>query len=331
MRIIAHLIVSLVVTLVAGCTITPFDGSGNPVGSVYVTATDSSGAAVTGGSIFIDNQQRPERTPAYIHGLDVGTHTLIVKKLGFWNDTTGISIIAADTIERRLTLKIAPAGAKGALRFVSDPPGARLLLDGFTFNSAGSAVRSPSIIPLQWGTYSVSAYLDGYRTISPLLPQIELAAGDTITLNFTLSTAITGADSGKIPFPFTLATDTGDTLTLTDLTGYVVLLNFFYADCKPCMEEFPGIEAVYKARYDDGFRVVAVDPMYLDNLKDVRTVRRNQNVTFNLLLDWDHSVNLKYGLRAYPKNIIIDRTGAIRRVALGLEQEELENFINPLL
>src|SRR6187402_2486685 len=57
---------------------------------------------------------------------------------------------------------------------------------------------------------------------------------------------------------FTLKMVDGKIVTLSDLRGQVVLLNFWATWCVPCKAELPTLDAFYRAVADHGMRVFAV-------------------------------------------------------------------------
>lgn len=335
-RIAAGAVLTLIfVLLFNACTVEPFDGSGNPNGSLYVSVQDDNGTAISGATLLVNGKPRTEKTPAYLHGLEPGLHKIVIKRFGFWNDTASVTIVAADTATVQRTLTKVPDGMTRVVRINSSPEGARMLLDGKTHLIGDTAeVITPSVVTLPYGEYRISAHLNGYRTASPILPLLEFGGGsaDTTDFMFSLTATPTGNDSGMVPPPFILDNDSYEEVSLTDLTGHVVLVTFWYADCKPCMEEFPHIESVYRHFSADGFRVIGINPMTADKVSDIRRIRELHNISFQLVMDRNRSETTRaYNVRSFPRNIVIDRTGAIHAVRLGVTEEELTALIKSVL
>ncbi|MDP8241047.1 MAG: TlpA disulfide reductase family protein [Candidatus Hatepunaea meridiana] len=322
----------IILLIISGCAVEEFSGSGEPNGSLYVTTADNSGNEISGASIILDGIERPERTPAWLHGVLSGSHNTIIRLYGFFNDTTSFNILGGDTVTVQSVLTPVPIDQTGLLGFDSQPEGARLLINGSSFQVDDSPVLTPGLIPIAWGDYNVSVHKPGYATVSPLLPLVRIIAGETNAISFNLEARETGTSEGYLPHSFTLENVEGDSICLTDLTGYVVLMNFWYGDCVPCMNEFSGIDSVFQSYAEDGFRVLAVNPMYPDDRERVIQVRDELGLTFQLLLDWGQNVTARlYNVRRFPHNVIISRTGVIHSVHGGLTQAELKTIISPLL
>lgn len=114
---------------------------------------------------------------------------------------------------------------------------------------------------------------------------------------------------------FTLETHGGETVSLADLRGQVVLVNFWATWCPPCRAEMPAIQQVYEAYRDQGFTVLAVDVQ--ENEAQVATFVRESGLSFPILFDRDGSVSARYQVRAMPSTFFVDQNGVIQEVTLG--------------
>jgi cytochrome c biogenesis protein CcmG/thiol:disulfide interchange protein DsbE len=114
---------------------------------------------------------------------------------------------------------------------------------------------------------------------------------------------------------FSLETREGGTISLSDLRGQAVLVNFWATWCPPCRAEMPAIQRVYEDYRDQGFTVLAVDVGEGD--AQVAAFVDEQGLTFPILLDRDGGVSKRYQVRAMPSTFFIDRSGVVREVTLG--------------
>ena len=102
---------------------------------------------------------------------------------------------------------------------------------------------------------------------------------------------------------------TGETVTLSNLRGKVVFLNFWATWCPPCRAEMPSMESLYNRYKDRGFEMLVVNCAEGDAV--VRDFREDFNLTFPIPLDRDGRVSSSYGVQAIPTTFIIDKEGRI--------------------
>lgn len=120
------------------------------------------------------------------------------------------------------------------------------------------------------------------------------------------------AVSASIAPDFTLPDLAGQPVSLSDLRGQVVLLNFWATWCPPCAAEMPDLNALYE-RYgaEHNFVVVAINKEEEQAVVDAFVADRG--LTFPVLLDGDGTVTLnRFVIRSLPMSLIIDREGKVR-------------------
>lgn len=126
-----------------------------------------------------------------------------------------------------------------------------------------------------------------------------------------VDTPIVGA-----PAPaFDLETLAGGRLSLAQLRGSPVVLNFWASWCLPCREEAPLLTAAaadYAAR---GLRVVGV--VYQDSAQSARDFMAQYGQTYDGLLDPDGRTAIDYGVFGIPETYFIDAGGIVRSRQVG--------------
>lgn len=133
---------------------------------------------------------------------------------------------------------------------------------------------------------------------------------------------------GKPAPDFTLTLVDGSRVTLDELRGNVIVLNFWATWCVPCRAELPTLDSYYGFRKNAGLRVFAVTtegslPIY--KLKELFAAMKIPAV---------RSVRGPYGAiqSAVPTNIVIDRNGVVRYAKAGaFNLDRLNELLVPLL
>jgi peroxiredoxin len=108
---------------------------------------------------------------------------------------------------------------------------------------------------------------------------------------------------------FTLQTPAGETVSLADYAGQVVLVNFWATWCPSCVTEMPDYEQVYRQKQPD-FVVLAVN--FQESQAQVQRYAAGLGLSFPVLLDSDGRVTSHtYQLAGMPGSFLIDRDGVI--------------------
>jgi len=128
---------------------------------------------------------------------------------------------------------------------------------------------------------------------------------------------------------FTVKMINGEEITLTDLKGNVVLVNFWATWCAPCLQEFTETpEKILKPFVNKGFVFV---PIAIGQKKEVvsqKMLEMNKyGVDFNVGYDTNSEIWNQYAKGSIPKNFLIDKNGVIRYTSTGYSEESLDNLV----
>ncbi|MGC4939926.1 TlpA family protein disulfide reductase [Kribbella sp. DT2] len=126
----------------------------------------------------------------------------------------------------------------------------------------------------------------------------------------------------------------GDQLTLSALTGHVVVINVWGSWCTPCRAEAPDLARVARETADRGVHFVGIDTR--DNPASARAFARTFKVGYPSLVDSDGQLMLGFSglipMRAVPSTVVVDPTGHIASLVVGkVTYATLNGMVDDLL
>lgn len=120
------------------------------------------------------------------------------------------------------------------------------------------------------------------------------------------------APESRPPVPaFELDDLDGDSVSLSDFEGKVVVISFWATWCAPCLQELPFMQGFYEA-HDGNLVVLAITTDGPDTISEVRNIVRRNRWTMPILLDLDGGVMAQLNPRGtQPFTMFIDRQGRL--------------------
>jgi len=134
---------------------------------------------------------------------------------------------------------------------------------------------------------------------------------------------------------FSLSDISGQTVSLEQYRGNIVLLDFWATWCSPCRMTIPVLIKLQEQYRDKGLVILAVslDDPQLVNDKDLLYFKKMSQINYpllrfnqNLMRDYFSNEQL-----AVPTMFIIDRNGRIRDKIVGFQPQALEESLAALI
>jgi len=121
-----------------------------------------------------------------------------------------------------------------------------------------------------------------------------------------------------------------DEISLSELRGQVVLVNFWASWCVECYKEADLLEEAWRDYRDDGVVFIGVD--YLDTEKEGLAYMEKYNITYPSGPDIGDKISQDYAITGVPETFIIDKDGNIAHVQIGpISRAELYGLLDRLL
>jgi peroxiredoxin len=135
-----------------------------------------------------------------------------------------------------------------------------------------------------------------------------------------LGTALSAAQAalpapGSVAPDFTLKSNMGKNLKLSEYRGQVVMINFWASWCAPCRQEMPLLNHIYEQYRKVGFTLLGVNVD--DRSETAQALAKQLGASFPILFDADKQVSHRYDVDAMPSTVLIDRGGKVRYIHRG--------------
>lgn len=133
------------------------------------------------------------------------------------------------------------------------------------------------------------------------------------------------ASAGEKIVDFTLKSNTGENIRVSELRGQVVMLNFWASWCAPCVQEFPYLEQLYQRFSPAGFTLLGVN---IDNTEEqAASFLKDREASFPIVYDSELKVrNVYKKFDGMPLSIFVDCDGNIAEIHRGYKTGDEKKY-----
>lgn len=125
----------------------------------------------------------------------------------------------------------------------------------------------------------------------------------------------------------------GDSISLADLRGKVVLIDFFYKGCAPCGAAMPVLQRLHEKYKDQGLAVIGIDPIDDPVKDDMADFLAKRGIDYTVVFS-SRNLPQEYHVTGYPTIFFINTEGKIEKIHEGFSasmEEEVEKQIQKML
>jgi thiol-disulfide isomerase/thioredoxin len=145
------------------------------------------------------------------------------------------------------------------------------------------------------------------------------------------NTIAAGEIGSRLP-EFSVQDLQGREISLTDLRGKVVLIDFWATWCQPCKKEMPGYQKLLDRYGSRGFAVVGLKLDTMMDTEDPVLFAKKIGVRYPLAVAADDLKQRFGGIEGIPTTMLYDRQGVLRKKVIGFEYTDVfESELNSLL
>ena len=180
----------------------------------------------------------------------------------------------------------------------------------------------------------INTALDSFENSNSLKQQLDVLKGTN-----SITTTNSNLFNANSPAPDFVGINhwlnTDKPLTLKDLKGKVVLVDFWTYTCINCIRTLPHVTSWYDKYNKDGFVVIGVHTpefQFEHETANVQQAIKMYNIHYPVAQDNDYATWQNYNNEYWPAEYLIDANGTIRRVHFGEgEYDQMELAIQTLL
>jgi len=172
----------------------------------------------------------------------------------------------------------------------------------------------------QYSEISISDLIINDNRVSEVFNNFKIPDGYTTEYYSPFTTKENNLlpNNSKAP-KFSLENQFGKEYALDSLKGKVVIIDFWYTTCYPCIKAMPFLEDLYQKYEEKGLVVLGVNPIDTLDMEKLNDFLTENKVSYPILIGNKDIVN-NYSIHAYPSLYLIDQNGNIIFSEIGFNE-----------
>ncbi|MEY3075289.1 MAG: hypothetical protein RJB25_931 [Bacteroidota bacterium] len=114
----------------------------------------------------------------------------------------------------------------------------------------------------------------------------------------------------------------GNDFQLEAMRGKIVVLNFWFVECKPCVSEIPELNELVHDFQKDGVVFIALG---LNKAEQMKKFLKKKPFDYHVVPD-AMEVATQFGVDGFPTSVVIDQNGVVRYISLGVGPQNKEKL-----
>ena len=121
-------------------------------------------------------------------------------------------------------------------------------------------------------------------------------------------------------------------VSIQDLRGKVVIINFWASWCKPCEQEASDLRQAWEF-YKPSSNVVFIGADYVDTEPEARVYLKKFGITYPNGPDLATKISQYFRIKGVPETYFVDKNGVLQYVQIGpfTSLEQIQGIIDPLI
>jgi peroxiredoxin len=121
---------------------------------------------------------------------------------------------------------------------------------------------------------------------------------------------------------FTVTDIKGQKYILEEMKGKIVVINFWFVECKPCVREIPELNKLVEKYKDQGVIFLGIAT---NDKEQINAFLQHTSFSYNIIPNSTDIAEL-YKINTYPSHIVIDKNSKIVHHTTGLESNTIRNL-----